>query len=84
MASQDAVVVRNADGSINLKGFLKIKDSVPENVENTVLGGKSAVGEACDSNLFRAEAARYAHWNWCQVNLFGENGLPLAPFVLEN
>jgi len=28
-------------------------------------------------------SARYAHWNWCVVNLFGENGLPLAPFILE-
>lgn len=27
--------------------------------------------------------ARYAHRNWCRVNLFGENGLPLAPFILE-
>ena len=29
-------------------------------------------------------AARYAHYNWCKVRLFGENGLPLAPFVLDN
>ena len=28
-------------------------------------------------------AARYAHVNWGKVQLFGENGLPLAPFVLE-
>ncbi|MBQ8556651.1 MAG: hypothetical protein IJ438_12390 [Clostridia bacterium] len=28
--------------------------------------------------------ARYAHYNWCKVRLFGENGLPLAPFVLDN
>jgi sialate O-acetylesterase len=27
--------------------------------------------------------ARYAHINYTTVNLFGENGLPLAPFVLE-
>jgi len=27
--------------------------------------------------------ARYAHLNYLTVNLFGENGLPLAPFVLE-
>lgn len=27
-------------------------------------------------------SARYAHWNWCTVNLFGANGLPLAPFIL--
>ncbi len=27
--------------------------------------------------------ARYAHLNYTTVNLFGENGLPLAPFVLE-
>ena len=27
-------------------------------------------------------SARYAHRNWCVVNLFGENGLPLAPFIL--
>ena len=28
-------------------------------------------------------AARYAHVNWGKVQLFGENGLPLAPFILE-
>lgn len=28
-------------------------------------------------------AARYAHANWCKVRLFGENGLPLAPFILK-
>ena len=28
-------------------------------------------------------AARYAHANWARVRLFGANGLPLAPFVLE-
>lgn len=28
-------------------------------------------------------SARYAHVNWGKVQLFGENGLPLAPFVLE-
>ncbi len=28
-------------------------------------------------------AARYAHANWCRVRLFGENGLPLAPFILK-
>jgi len=28
-------------------------------------------------------AARYAYVNWGKVQLFGENGLPLAPFVLE-
>ena len=27
-------------------------------------------------------AARYAHVNWGRVQLFGENGLPLAPFIL--
>jgi len=27
--------------------------------------------------------ARYAYVNWAKVQLFGESGLPLAPFVLE-
>lgn len=27
-------------------------------------------------------SARYAHVNWGKVTLFGENGLPLAPFIL--
>ncbi len=42
-----------------------------------------------DSILLTCEAvpfpckARYAHINYTTVNLFGENGLPLAPFVLE-
>ena len=31
----------------------------------------------------RPVAARYAHVNWGKVQLFGENGLPLAPFILE-
>ena len=28
--------------------------------------------------------ARYAYYNWCKVRIFGKNGLPLAPFVLDN
>ena len=28
--------------------------------------------------------ARYAWVNWAKVHVFGENGLPLAPFVLED
>lgn len=28
--------------------------------------------------------ARYAHVNWGKAGLFGESGLPLAPFVLDN
>ena len=28
--------------------------------------------------------ARYAHVNWGRVRLFGANGLPLAPFMLDN
>ncbi len=27
-------------------------------------------------------SARYAYATWCRVRLFGQNGLPLAPFVL--
>ena len=29
-------------------------------------------------------AARYAHANWARVRLFGQSGLPLAPFVLDH
>lgn len=47
-----------------------------------------AVLDGCTLHLTCADvanpvSARYAHWNWCVVNLFGENGLPLAPFILE-
>jgi sialate O-acetylesterase len=28
--------------------------------------------------------ARYAFVNWAKVHVFSENGLPLAPFVLED
>ena len=31
----------------------------------------------------RPVSARYAWCDWARVHLFGENGLPLAPFVLE-
>ena len=34
------------------------------------------------ANVPAPVSARYAHRNWCRVNLFGENGLPLAPFIL--
>ena len=37
---------------------------------------------ACKAVPFPCRA-RYAHINYATVNLFGENGLPLAPFVLE-
>ena len=50
---------------------------------------KAAI-EVCGDKLLLTAAevtepvyARYAHYNWCKVRLFGENGLPLAPFVLE-
>ena len=37
---------------------------------------------SCDAVPYPIKA-RYAHLNYLTVNLFGENGLPLAPFVLE-
>ena len=37
---------------------------------------------SCDAVPYPIKA-RYAHLNYVTVNLFGENGLPLAPFVLE-
>lgn len=56
--------------------------------EDGVYHEAEAAIEGCTLRLTCADvpypaAARYAHWNWCQVNLFGENGLPLAPFILE-
>lgn len=36
------------------------------------------------ANVQEPVAARYAHVNWARVRIFGENGLPLVPFVLDN
>ena len=63
---------RNADGSINLKGFLKIKDSVPENVENTVLGGMASAiitlpeDEECDFGRPWFNIDPLGHWHICE------------------
>ncbi len=56
--------------------------------EDGVYHPATAVIDGCALRLSSLEvpnpvSARYAHWNWCVVNLFGENGLPLAPFILE-
>ena len=45
------------------------------------ISGRTILLTAAD--LPHPVAARYGHVSWGEVNVFGMNGLPLAPFVLE-
>lgn len=62
---------RNADGSINLKGFLEIKDSVPEAVDNCKLGGMASYDivllpdEECSFSRAWYTKNNVAHWHVC-------------------
>ncbi len=55
-------------------------DGVYHKAAATVLGDRL---ELVSKDVPHPAKARYAHRNYVTVNLFGENGLPLAPFVLE-
>ena len=62
--------------------FLEIagEDGVYHEADASIEGNTLRL--TCDA-VANPVAVRYAHWNWCVVNLFGGNGLPLAPFILE-
>ena len=64
-------VTRNADGTINLNGFLEINDNVPENVKNTKLGGTPSYeitleeDEECTFGRSWYNLDSDAHWHLC-------------------
>ena len=63
---------RNADGSINLGGFLEIKDNVPANVSECKLGGSASAVITLEEDLeHKFSPAWYklddsAHWHECE------------------
>ena len=63
---------RNADGTINLKGFLEIKDNVPENVSNAKLLGTPSYeitllpDEECSFGRSWYTLDKTAHWHLCE------------------
>ncbi len=63
---------RKADGSIDLKGFLEIKDSVPANAANIKLGGTASYettleeDEPCSFSPAWYNLDKYAHWHLCE------------------
>ena len=63
---------RNEDGSLNLKGFLQIKDTVPENAKGAVLGGKAsatiefAEDEECSFGRGWYNLEGLGHWHLCE------------------
>ncbi len=63
---------RKADGTINLNGFLQIKDTVPQNAQNCKLGGQASseiVLEADETCTFGRAWYRLdgtAHWHFCE------------------
>ena len=63
---------RNADGTINLKGFLELKDNVPENAAGCTIGGQASYSlellpdEKCSfSRVWFSEDYGY-HWHECK------------------
>lgn len=74
-----APVVIRGEGSAK---FLEVagEDGIYHEANAAIEGSTLRLSSADVANPV---SARYAHWNWCVVNLFGENGLPLAPFILE-
>ena len=71
---------RNEDGSINLKGFLEIKDTVPANVANAKLGGQAsyeitlAEDEECSFSPAWYKLDKYSHWHVCECGNKSELG----------
>lgn len=63
---------RNADGTINLNGFLEIKDNVPENAANCKLHGKASADielledEECSFSRAWYKQDMDAHWHYCE------------------
>ena len=63
---------RNEDGTINLGGFLEIKDNVPEGAKGCKLGGQASAvitlpeDEECSFGRSWANLDKYAHWHECE------------------
>lgn len=72
-------VVRRPEGELLLE--IAGEDGVYAPVNDLRLEGNTMILHS--AAVLRPVMARYAHVNWGKVCLFGENGLPLAPFILE-
>ncbi len=63
---------RNEDGTINLGGFLEIKDNVPEEAKNCKLGGLASheivlqEDEQCSFGRAWYTLDKDAHWHYCE------------------
>ena len=63
---------RNADGSINLGGFLEIKDNVPANASQCKVGGQASyeivleADEECNFSKAWYKLDKDAHWHYCE------------------
>ena len=65
-------VTRNADGTINLNGFLQLKDNAPANVQNCKLNGpaseeiKLLEDEECSFSKAWYKLDIFGHWHMCE------------------
>ena len=63
---------RNADGTINLGGFLELKSTAPANAQNCKLGGKASEtivleeDEKCTFSKAWYVLDKDAHWHYCE------------------
>ncbi len=63
---------RNEDGTINLNGFLEIKDNVPANAKDCKLGGQASYeivlleDEECSFSNAWYKLDKNAHWHLCE------------------
>ena len=69
---------RNADGTINLNGFLEIKDNIPENASGCKLGGMASyeiileADEKCTYSSVWYNVNKDAHWHLCECGNKGD------------
>ena len=65
------MITRNADGTINMGGFLQIKDNAPANVKDTKLGGTASYkitleeDEECSFSRSWYNLDTKSHWHLC-------------------
>ena len=63
---------RNADGTLNLGGFLEIKNTVPENAKDCTLGGQASEPIVLEEDLPCSFGPNWykidpiAHWHYCE------------------
>ena len=63
---------RNADGTINLNGFLELKENAPENAQSCKLGGTASEeivlleDEECSFSKAWYKLDQYGHWHYCE------------------